>query len=218
MLSGDDNENSQKQSVDLVSKITTLHMQHTFFVHFFAVVLHDYNEKLPETSWLHVLYAPVHFFCGCRWFSPWWPLASPFSHHCYKIFMFFFQRNWSPLFFISRSSSFSVIHVNVDIKIKWEERIGFAVVVFISKRLGSYAIKRQNARVLEMQNFIPGYMKGRTYGRTYSVRTTFSEPKFLGCIDYQIFLSMLLRALESSAIKKRQTFRRGFRLPIFGFS
>ena len=62
MLSGDDNENSQKRSVDLVSKITTLHMQHTFFVHFFAVVLHDYNEKLPETSWLHVLCAPVHFF------------------------------------------------------------------------------------------------------------------------------------------------------------
>ena len=140
MLSGDDNENSQKQSVDLVSKITTLHMQHTFFVHFFAVVLHDYNDKLPETSWLHVLYAPVHFFCGCRCFSPWWPLASPFSQRCYKIFMFFFQRNWSPLFFISRSSSFSVIHVNVDIKIKWEGRIGFAVVVFISKRLGSYAI------------------------------------------------------------------------------
>ena len=70
MLSGDDNENSQKQSVDLVSKITTLHMQHTFFVHFFVVVLHDYNEKLPETSWLHVLCAPVHFFCGCRSFSP----------------------------------------------------------------------------------------------------------------------------------------------------
>ena len=111
-----------------------------FFVHFFAIILHYYNEKLPETSWLHVLCAPVHFFCGCRCFSPWWPLACPFSHRCYKIFMFFFQRNWSPLFFISRSSSFSVIHVNVDIKIKWEERIGFAVVVFISKRLGSYAI------------------------------------------------------------------------------
>ena len=140
MLSGDDNENSQKQSVDLVSKITTLHMQHTFFVHFFAVVLHDYNEKLPETSWLHVLCAPVHFFCGCRSFSPWWRLASPFSHRCYKIFMFFFQRNWSPFFFISRSSSFSVIHVIVDIKIKWKERICFAVVVFTSKRPGSYAI------------------------------------------------------------------------------
>ena len=30
-------------------------MKHTFFVHFFAVVLHDYNVKLPDTSLLHVL-------------------------------------------------------------------------------------------------------------------------------------------------------------------
>ena len=27
-----------------------LHVQHSFFVHFFAVVLYDYNVKLPETS------------------------------------------------------------------------------------------------------------------------------------------------------------------------
>ena len=27
---------------------TTLHVQHTFFVHFFPVVLHDYNVKLPN--------------------------------------------------------------------------------------------------------------------------------------------------------------------------
>ena len=31
-------------------KKTSLHVQHTFFVHFFAVVLHDDNVKLPETS------------------------------------------------------------------------------------------------------------------------------------------------------------------------
>ena len=39
--------------------------------------------------------------------------------HSYKISMFLFQRNWSPLFFffISRSSSFAVIQVNEDIKI-----------------------------------------------------------------------------------------------------
>ena len=43
-------------------------MQHTFIVHFFAVVLHDYNKKLPETSWLHVLCAPVHFFWGAAHF------------------------------------------------------------------------------------------------------------------------------------------------------
>ena len=36
---------------------------------------------------------------------------------------------------------------------------------------------RRNARVLEMQNFTPAYMKGWTY-----VRTIFSDPKFLGCI------------------------------------
>ena len=29
-------------------------MQHTFFVHFFAAVLHDYNVTLPETSQLHI--------------------------------------------------------------------------------------------------------------------------------------------------------------------
>jgi len=51
MLSGDSNKNSQKkESVGLISKKTTLHVQHTFYVRFFAVVLHDFNWKLSETS------------------------------------------------------------------------------------------------------------------------------------------------------------------------
>ena len=45
------------------------------------------------------------------------------------------------------------------------------------------AIYRRNARVIEMQNFTPAYMKGGTY-----VRTIFSEPKFRG-----FFLPMVLR-------------------------
>ena len=51
MLRDDGNENSKK-SVGLISKKTTLHVQHTFYVHFdsLPVVLHDYNVKLPETS------------------------------------------------------------------------------------------------------------------------------------------------------------------------
>ena len=49
-----------------------------------------------------------------------------------------------------------------------------------------------NVRVLEMQNFIPAYMRGWTYVGTYASRSIFSEPKFLGCIDYQIFLPMVL--------------------------
>ena len=42
---------------------TTLHVLHTFLVHFFAVVLHYYNVIL------------LTFFFRCRSFSPWWPLA-----------------------------------------------------------------------------------------------------------------------------------------------
>ena len=50
MLSGEGNENGEKKTIGLISKKETLYAQHTFFVHFFAVVLHDYNVKLPETS------------------------------------------------------------------------------------------------------------------------------------------------------------------------
>ena len=50
-----------------------------------------------------------------------------FSHRRYKIFMFFFQRNWSSLLFLLffiiiiiglfLASSFSVFHVNANINI-----------------------------------------------------------------------------------------------------
>ena len=43
-----------------------------FFEHFFAVVLYDYNVKLPETSWLHVSFAgpsPSFSFSLCLSFS-----------------------------------------------------------------------------------------------------------------------------------------------------
>ena len=143
---------------------------------------------------LTFFFAAAHFHLGSRQhFS---------SHHRYKIVTFFFQRNWSPLFFISRCSSFSFIHVNIDIKIQSKEIIGFVVVVFfLSKSPGGHAIYPRNARVLETQNFTPAYMKGVDV-RT-DVRTIFSEPKFLGCIDNQIFLPVVLRcalrARESSA-------------------
>ena len=53
-----------------------------------------------------------------------------FSHHSYEILMFFFQRNSSPLFLITRSSSFSVIHVNVDIKNNVEKDSTFLLFFF----------------------------------------------------------------------------------------
>ena len=52
MLGGEGKENGEKKkkTICLISKNVTLHVQHTYFVHFFVVVLHDYNVKLPETS------------------------------------------------------------------------------------------------------------------------------------------------------------------------
>ena len=52
MLSGEGNAGKRwKQTIGQISRKATLHVQQTFFfVHFFAVVLHDYNVKLPETS------------------------------------------------------------------------------------------------------------------------------------------------------------------------
>ena len=43
MLSGEGNQNGEKTTIGLISIKTTLHVQHTFFVHFFAIVLHDHN-------------------------------------------------------------------------------------------------------------------------------------------------------------------------------
>ena len=50
MLSGESNAGERWKKTSLISKKATLHVQHTFFVHFVAIVLHDYNLELPETS------------------------------------------------------------------------------------------------------------------------------------------------------------------------
>ena len=96
-------------------------------------------------------------------------------------------------FFISRSSSFSVIHGNVDIEIKSKERIAFVVVVvvFLSLKSGWLCDLPPKRALLEMKNFTPGYIKVWT-----NVRTIFSESKFSGCIDNQIFLNGLFEHLR----------------------
>ena len=51
MLSGEGNAGEWwKTTIGLISIKATLYVQHTFFVYFFAFVLHDYNVKRPETS------------------------------------------------------------------------------------------------------------------------------------------------------------------------
>ena len=85
-------------------------------------------------------------------------------------FSYFPSSEIRPLcFFISRSSSLSVIHVSVDIKIKSKKRLGLVAVFRLSKNPGGLAIYRQNARVSEVRNFTPG-LHGRVDIRLY-VRT-----------------------------------------------
>ena len=73
MLSSEDNENGEKNNNGSNWKRkTTLHVQHIFFVHFFAVVLHDYNFLITS---LHVLWRKCCMcscspFFHCRSFSP----------------------------------------------------------------------------------------------------------------------------------------------------
>ena len=59
MLSGEGNENGEKTTIGVIKKKVTLHVQHTV-----TVVLQDYNVKLPEPSWLLVLWRKCRT-CSC---------------------------------------------------------------------------------------------------------------------------------------------------------
>ena len=125
------------------------------FLSFFAVVLNDYNALfifMEELSYMltkdfvscvHVrLYfvTAAHFHLAGRYhFS--------FSHHRYEIFMFIFHRNSSPSFLITRSSSFSVIHVSVNIKNNVEKDTTL-LLFFLSKSPG-----RQQAAQAQCINY-----------------------------------------------------------------
>ena len=84
-----------------------------FFVHFLAVVLHDYYVKLPETSWLHVLWRKCHT-CSRSLFFTAAHLhlalgAANISHltAATKFSCCSSNKKVSPLFFISRCKSLS---------------------------------------------------------------------------------------------------------------
>ena len=121
----------KKITIGLISKKATLHVQHTLFVHFFAVVLHDYNVKLPETFLLHVFWGKCRTCSRSLFFSlpliftlHWCRYHFSFCHRCYKVFMLFFhQKNISFVFFsrwasLSFSSIFQICgHDNWSIKL-----------------------------------------------------------------------------------------------------
>ena len=72
MPSGEGNAGERRKiTIGLISKKAALHVQHTFFVHFFAVVLHDYNVKLLVTRFMkEISYVFPFTFFHCRSFFP----------------------------------------------------------------------------------------------------------------------------------------------------
>ena len=116
MLSGEDNAGERgKTTIGLISKQAIFHMQLTFFVRFFAVVLHDYNVNLPETSStffgenvVRVLVHVFQFFTAAHFHLA--LVAASISHFVTAATKFSCcssNKKMSPLFFISRSRSLS---------------------------------------------------------------------------------------------------------------
>ena len=75
-------QSTVKTTVGLIIKKATLHVQHTFFVHFIAVVLHDYNVKtcrnfLVTRFMEEILYVFLFTFLSLPLIFTlhWWPLA-----------------------------------------------------------------------------------------------------------------------------------------------
>ena len=111
MLSSEGNAGERwKTTIGLISKKVTLHGQLTFFVLFFAVVLHDYTVKRPKTFlWRKcrtcsrsLFFTATHFLLAL--------VAATISHFVTTATKFSCcssNKKNSPLFFISRSRSLS---------------------------------------------------------------------------------------------------------------
>ena len=118
MLSGEGNARERrKTTTSLIIKKSNFaraaHFFCTFLCRCFARLLTTMNfQKLLSYTFyggnVERVLVPFYLHCPCS-FSP--CIGDRyhflFCHHCYKMFMLFFQQKMSPLFFISRSRSLS---------------------------------------------------------------------------------------------------------------
>ena len=157
-------------------------MQHTFlsFTGRCFARLQRCFVRLKRTQYF-VSYVHVRFY-----FSP--PLIFTFLvasiSHFLTATRFFFLRNSSPLFSITRPSSFSVIHVSVSYIKNNVEKDTNLLLLFLSKSPGGHVISFQikpwvafGLPYLLIELFYIGIPVVRTDGRSLGVRSR----------DYQIF-------------------------------
>ena len=151
-------------------------MQHTFFVQSFLCRCFARRQRETSRNFLvtrfmeEMLYVVLFsFFFRCRSFLPWWPLAFLiFSQPLRNVHVILQTKLVFLSFLISGSSSFSVIHANVDFKIKSKQKNRLRCCCFLSLRV-------QVARRFTAET--RGYLNckisprltwgdGRTFGRT----------------------------------------------------
>ena len=140
--------------------------------------------------------SPVFMFAfifHCHSFSPCWPLAFLIFSPPLWISMFFFLRNSPPLFSVTRSSSFSVIHVCVNIKKKTRKKTRLCCCFFFLK---VRAAKHVGCHTCWLSYFTlvcggDGRSVDRSVGRSRCTVTWLAN--FLGWVDYHISLTMELR-------------------------
>ena len=146
-------------------------------------------------------YVLTQYFVSCVHVRFYFSLPHIFTLPVASIFMFFFLQSSSLLFSITRSSSFSVIHVSVNIKNNVEKDTTL-LLFFLSKSPGGHAISFRCIWVAIPVDWIiwQWYTCGAD-GRSGGRCTVTWLPNFLGWVVYYIFLPMVLRcARESSAI------------------
>ena len=142
---------------------------------------------------LHVKHKKIVFIAVLTWF----PLLFIFSPPLW-ISMFFFLRNSSPLFSITRSSSFSVIHVSVNIKNNAEKDTTL-LLFFLSKSPGGHVKTLSCIWVaIPVDWVILHWYACGADGRSLARCTVTWLPNFLGWVDYHISLAMGRRAWSSA--------------------
>ena len=120
------------------------------------VLTKDFVACVPVS---HFFLTAAHFYLAG--FSLLTASISHFFNRRYKIFMLFFQQNSSP-FFISRSSSFSLTHVSVDIKTKTKKNSTLSLFFFSLKVWVATRFRAKN-RLIEL--FYIGMPVVWTYAR-----------------------------------------------------
>ena len=131
ILSGDGNENSQKNQRSNYQKNNNNNNNNfARAAHFFCTFLCRCYARVQRENGENFVKVPVHFF-SYRSFSPWWPLAFLIFLTAAKKFHVFLPNKLISYVFISRSSFFSVIHFNVDVVVNFLSRVIFIFLLFL---------------------------------------------------------------------------------------